>query len=63
MLAPTTSSSHRSRLRLIVIQALVFRCWRRSPRASTTSGGDGGGVQGKAASQSVRDIVVHPHAA
>ena len=37
MLAPTTNSSHRSRLRLIGIQALVFSLLARSPRASTTS--------------------------
>ncbi|WP_183094122.1 penicillin-binding protein 2 [Nocardioides stalactiti] len=61
MPAPTSSSSHRSRLRLIVIQALAFSLLAtlagRLYYLQVVTGED---YQGKAASQSVRDVVVQP---
>ncbi len=56
-----TSSSHRSRLRLIVIQALVFSLLATlGVRLYYLQVVTGKEYQGKAASQSVRDIVVQP---
>ncbi|MEQ6903126.1 penicillin-binding protein 2 [Nocardioides sp. YIM 152588] len=59
--APRASSGQRSRLRLIVIQALVFSLLAtlgtRLYYLQVVSGED---YQGRAASQSIRDIVVQP---
>lgn len=61
MPAPTGSSSHRSRLRLIVIQALAFSLLATlAGRLYYLQVVTGEEYQGKAASQSVRDIVVQP---
>lgn len=61
-MTPTTAtSSHRSRLRLIVIQALVFSLLATlGARLYYLQVVTGEEYQGKAASQSVRDIVVQP---
>jgi penicillin-binding protein 2 len=61
MPASTGSSSHRSRLRLIVIQALAFSLLATlAARLYYLQVVTGEEYQGKAASQSVRDIVVQP---
>jgi len=61
MPAPTSSSSHRSRLRLIVIQVLAFSLLATlGARLYYLQVVTGEEYQGKAASQSVRDIVVQP---
>ncbi|RHW28651.1 penicillin-binding protein 2 [Nocardioides immobilis] len=61
MSASTSSSSHRSRLRLIVIQALAFSLLATlAGRLYYLQVVTGEEYQGKAASQSVRDIVVQP---
>ncbi len=61
MPAQTNSSSHRSRLRLIVIQALAFSLLATlAARLYYLQVVTGEEYQGKAASQSVRDIVVQP---
>jgi penicillin-binding protein 2 len=57
----TTSSSHRSRLRLIVIQVLAFSLLATlAGRLYYLQVVTGEEYRGKAASQSVRDIVVQP---
>lgn len=61
MPASTSSSSHRSRLRLIVIQTLAFSLLATlAGRLYYLQVVTGEEYQGKAASQSVRDIVVQP---
>jgi penicillin-binding protein 2 len=61
MSASTSSSSHRSRLRLIVIQVLAFSLLATlGSRLYYLQVVAGEEYQGKAASQSVRDIVVQP---
>ena len=61
MSASTSSSSHRSRLRLIVIQVLAFSLLATlGSRLYYLQVVAGEQYQGKAASQSVRDIVVQP---
>ncbi len=61
MSASTSSSSRRSRLRLIVIQALAFSLLATlAGRLYYLQVVTGEEYQGKAASQSVRDIVVQP---
>ena len=61
MSASTSSSSHRSRLRLIVIQVLAFSLLATlGSRLYYLQVVTGEEYQGKAASQSVRDIVVQP---
>ena len=61
MPASTSSSSHRSRLRLIVIQILAFCSSPPSAaRLYYLQVVTGEEYQGKAASQSVRDVVVQP---
>ena len=61
MSRPTSSSSHRSRLRLIVIQALVFTLLATlGARLYYLQVVTGEEYRGKAASQSARDIVVQP---
>ncbi len=61
MPASTSSSSHRSRLRLIVIQVLAFSLLATlASRLYYLQVVTGEEYQGKAASQSVRDIVVQP---
>jgi penicillin-binding protein 2 len=61
MSASTSNSSHRSRLRLIVIQVLAFSLLATlGSRLYYLQVVAGEEYQGKAASQSVRDIVVQP---
>ncbi|KAA1426956.1 penicillin-binding protein 2 [Nocardioides antri] len=61
MAATSSSSSHRSRLRLIVIQALAFSLLATlAARLYYLQVVTGEEYQGKAASQSVRDVVVQP---
>ncbi|TNM42753.1 penicillin-binding protein 2 [Nocardioides albidus] len=61
MAAPATGASHRSRLRLIVIQTLVFSLLATlGARLYYLQVISGERYQGKAASQSVREIVVQP---
>ncbi|MDZ5621187.1 penicillin-binding protein 2 [Nocardioides sp. HM23] len=61
MTPSTGSSSHRSRLRLIVIQALAFSLLATlAARLYYLQVVTGEEYQGKAASQSVRDVVVQP---
>ena len=61
MPASTSSSSHRSRLRLIVIQILAFSLLATlAARLYYLQVVTGEEYQGKAASQSVRDVVVQP---
>ncbi|WP_436699368.1 penicillin-binding protein 2 [Nocardioides sp. BYT-33-1] len=58
---PTAGASHRSRLRLIVIQTLVFSLLATlGVRLYYLQVISGESYQGKAASQSVREIVVQP---
>jgi cell division protein FtsI/penicillin-binding protein 2 len=62
MAAGATTRSHRSRLRLLVVQALVFSLFAtlfvRLYYLQVVGGEES--YQAKAASQSVRDIVVQP---
>ncbi len=60
-MSSTSSSSHRSRLRLIVIQTLAFSLLATlGARLYYLQVVTGEEYQGKAASQSVRDVVVQP---